>query len=386
MLSFENEKSLDDGYEVIQGIYDKFFKVCYLEIYKKYGVRPTRLEVVDFILYSVNDILQDEFRKTLSDEGVNILNPFAGSGTFINRLLQSEFDLIKPENLQYKYKNEIYANEIFLFGYYLAVMSIEDVYYKRVKDGNIEPFNGICLMDSFNYKENKRESRHVATQQENDISITNNAGFKQPQKQSRITVIIGDLPFSESRQPDYPLDYPDINDKIQETYGIGITKYKLWLYQIYLKAFRYFSDLLSEEEGIIAFETPNSWISKQYTSTFRKCLVKEFTKIYIFDFKGYTYKHDPKQGQSVNDNRDDSNHSYGKSLTFLVKKKNHKGFAEIKYYDIGDYLLKDEKRCELTKHKSIKDWKHDKLINPVNDGEWVIHSDKDQNESDGHCD
>jgi predicted helicase len=74
---------------VIVELYDKFFKTAFPKMVEKLGIVYTPVEVVDFIIYSVNDILKKEFGRGLTDENVNILDPFTGTGTFITRLIQS---------------------------------------------------------------------------------------------------------------------------------------------------------------------------------------------------------------------------------------------------------------------------------------------------------
>ena len=131
---------------IIVKLYDQFFRNAFPRLTEKLGIVYTPVEVVDFIIHSVNDVLQQEFGQTLGSKGVHILDPFVGTGTFITRLLQS--GLIKPEELPYKYANEIHANEIVLLAYYIAAINIEQVYHSLVP-GDYVPFEGICLTDTF---------------------------------------------------------------------------------------------------------------------------------------------------------------------------------------------------------------------------------------------
>lgn len=114
---------------------------------EKLGIVYTPVEVVDFIIHSVNDVLQKEFNRSLSDENIKILDPFTGTGTFITRLIQS--GLIKDEDLPRKYNNEIYANEIVLLAYYIAAVNIENAYHDVMGNKEYSSFNGICLTDTF---------------------------------------------------------------------------------------------------------------------------------------------------------------------------------------------------------------------------------------------
>lgn len=135
--------------KIIKELYDKFFNNAFPELAKRLGIVYTPVEVVDFIIHSINDLLQSEFGQTLGSKGVHIIDPFTGTGTFITRLLQS--GLIKPEELPHKYKHEIHANEIVLLAYYIAAINIEAVYHSLLKDKGTkyQPFEGICLTDTF---------------------------------------------------------------------------------------------------------------------------------------------------------------------------------------------------------------------------------------------
>lgn len=128
--------------KIIVELYDKFFRKAFPKMTERLGIVYTPVEVVDFIIHSVNEVLQSEFGQTLGSKGVHILDPFTGTGTFITRLLQS--GLIKPEQLEHKYRHEIHANEIVLLAYYIAAINIEAAYHGAA-GGNYIPFEGICL-------------------------------------------------------------------------------------------------------------------------------------------------------------------------------------------------------------------------------------------------
>jgi predicted helicase len=116
--------------KIIVELYDKFFRTAFPKVTEKLGIVYTPVEIVDFIIHSVEDILQKEFGRGMTDENVHILDPFTGAGTFITRLLQS--GIIKDEDLKRKYLKEIHANEIVLLAYYIASINIENVYHDRI--------------------------------------------------------------------------------------------------------------------------------------------------------------------------------------------------------------------------------------------------------------
>ncbi len=134
----EKIKGIDNAegrQKLIIELYEKFFKKAFPKMVDKLGIVYTPIEIVDFILHSVNDISLREFGKSLNDKDVQIIDPFTGTGSFISRLLQS--GLIQKKNLAYKYKNEIWANEIVPLAYYIAAINIENVYHQLLGGGGL---------------------------------------------------------------------------------------------------------------------------------------------------------------------------------------------------------------------------------------------------------
>jgi predicted helicase len=181
---------------LIYKLYDSFFKGAFPVLTQRLGIVYTPVEVVDFILHSVNDVLKAQFGQTLASEGVHILDPFTGTGTFITRLLQS--GLIAPEELTRKYREEIHANEIVLLAYYIAAINIETVYHELMQgelrdDTAYEPFKGILLTDTFQMYEQQRDM--VAN------LLPDNSERRTRQKAlDDIRVIIGNPPYSAGQK------------------------------------------------------------------------------------------------------------------------------------------------------------------------------------------
>lgn len=179
--------------KVIVELYDKFFKKALAKTVEKLGIVYTPVEVVDFINQSVADVLRKEFNRSISDENIHVIDPFTGTGTFITRLLQS--GLIKPQDIERKYKHELHANEIVLLAYYIASINIENAFHDvaKQKNGSYTPFDGICLTDTFQMYEDK----------DNDVERLKFADVF-PQNSQRVIaqskvpmrVIIGNPPYS----------------------------------------------------------------------------------------------------------------------------------------------------------------------------------------------
>ena len=232
--------------KIIVELYEKFFKTAFPKLVDKLGIVYTPIEVVDFIINSVEDILKKEFNRSLTDENVNILEPFVGTGTFISRLLQS--GNIKPKDLERKYQKEIFANEIILLAYYIATVNIENVYHDLNNETEYKEFEGICLTDTFQLGEDKKELALVSD------SFKENSKRVKRQKNAPLQIIFGNPPYTigqnSANDNAQNKKYPILDNRISETYSkessAGLNKA---LYDAYIKAFRWATDRLNTKWG-----------------------------------------------------------------------------------------------------------------------------------------
>jgi len=337
--------------KIIVELYEKFFKTAFPKLVDKLGIVYTPIEVVDFIINSVEDILKKEFNRSLTDENVNILEPFVGTGTFISRLLQS--GNIKAKDLERKYQKEIFANEIVLLAYYIATVNIENIYHDLNNEKEYKEFKGICLTDTFQLGEDKKELQLIST------SFKENSERVKRQKNAPLQIIFGNPPYTIGQKSENDnaqnKKYPILDNKIAETYVKNSnSKMNKALYDAYIKAFRWATDRLNNNGGgIIGFVTNGAWIDGTATSGFRKTIEKEFTSIYVFNLRG-------NQRTSGEISRKEGGKIFGGgsrtpiAITLLVKNPNEKREkAKIYYYDIGDYLSREEKLSKINDFKSI---------------------------------
>ena len=354
--------------KVIKELYENFIKTAFPKTAEKLGVAYTPVEIVDFIIKSADEILRKEFNKGLTDKGVHIIDPFVGTGTFINRLISNE-DLIKKEDLPRKFKEELHANEILLLPYYVSSINIEEAYHSRV-GGRYKQFPGITLTDTFNIYEQK--DNVLPLFQENKERIKR-------QKESAIRVIIGNPPYSSGQKSENDANkntvHPLLHKKIEETYiKESDAVYKRNLYDSYIKAIRWATDRIGNEGGIIGFVHNASLVNERSISGLRKSLEKEFDSIYCFNLRG-------NQRTKGELSKKEGGKVFGGSsrtpiaITFLVKNpENQKAKAQIKYYDIGDYLSHKDKLEKIRDFGSIEgiDWEH-----VVSDkyGDWINQRD-----------
>ncbi|CAN5349200.1 DEAD/DEAH box helicase family protein [soil metagenome] len=354
---------------IIIELYDKFFKTAFPKLVEKLGIVYSPVEVVDFIIHSVNDILIKEFGRTISDENVHLLDPFTGTGTFITRLLQS--GLINKDDLLRKYTSEIHCNEIVLLAYYIAAVNIENAFHDLLgKDASYKAFEGICLTDTFQLGESQDGEKLFSDM------FPQNSKRVQRQQKAPLRIIFGNPPYSigqkSANDNAQNQSYPKLDAKIASTYAkqssAGLNKS---LYDAYIKAFRWSTDRLDKTGGIIAFVTNSGWLEGNSSDGFRKSLEKEFTAIYVFNLRGSIRGRSgisaKKEGQNVFDIMT------GVAITLLVKNPNVKTEkATIHYQDIGDFLSRKEKISKLIQLKSFgSDKMQLNKIDPNEEGDWI---------------
>ena len=355
---------------VLLELYEKFFKNALKEEAKELGIVYTPVEVVDFILHSANEVLQEEFQRSLSDEGVHILDPFTGAGVFLARLIQC--DLIQPDDLERKFREELHANEFLLLAYYIAAVNIEEAFRgRRGKDNSYEPFNGIVYTDTFNLNKKKKPTLFPKEW------LPDNSTRAENQQKLPIQVIVGNPPWSVNRKKSTPenpkAEYTTLEERVRETYiGYSTTKQKRSLYDSYKMAIRWASDRIGEQ-GIVAFVTNGSWIDGNTEAGIRACLAEEFSSIHVLHLRGNAYTSGERR------RREGGNVFGGGSrtqvaITVFVKNPNatHEG-CKIQYRDIGDYLTREEKLDVLREAESISGFSDWETITPNEHHDWIGH-------------
>lgn len=354
--------------KIVVELYDTFFRTAFPKVVEQLGIVYTPVEVVDFIVHSVEKVLNREFGRSFTDENVNIIDPFTGTGTFITRLLHS--GLIKPEDLERKYTREIKANEIVLLAYYIASVNIENTYHDLMgEDAEYRSFDGICLTDTFQIGEDANEDKLFS-----DL-FPQNSKRVQAQKRTPIHVVIGNPPYSVGQKSANDnaqnQSYPNLEKRIEKMYVANSeAALNKAVYDSYIKAFRWATDRLDKQcGGVIGFVTNGAWLDSNGLDGFRKSIENEFSAIYVFNLRG-------NQRTSGELSRKEGGKIFGSgsrtpiAITILVKQPNHSGKAKIHYYDIGDYLSREDKLNIISKTKHI-----DNLdlvdLHPNEHGDWI---------------
>lgn len=360
--------------KIIVELYDKFFRKAFPKMTERLGIVYTPVEVVDFIIHSVNDVLQQEFGQTLGSKGVHIIDPFTGTGTFITRLLQS--GLISKDELAYKFKNEIHANEIVLLAYYIAAINIEQVYH-NIMGGDYVPFEGICLTDTFALYEKDDLVSEV---------MADNSTRRRNQKKLDIRVIVGNPPYSAGQKNEDDnnanLSYANLDSRIRDTYAANSTaKLAKGLYDSYIRAIRWASDRIGNS-GVVAYVSNGGFIDASTADGLRQCLVADFSNLYIFHLRG-------NQRTAGELSRKEGGKIFGSgsrspiAISVLVKNPNAAKHGQIHYCDIGDYLTREQKLDKIVEYGSIQgitdanDWQ---LITPDEHNDWIGQRDNSFNQ------
>jgi predicted helicase len=355
--------------KVITELYEKFFKTALPKTADAFGIVYTPIEVVDFILRATDHALSKYFESSLSDEGVHIIDPFTGTGTFMVRLLQT--GLIKPHDVLRKYTSELHANEIVLLAYYIAAVNIEAAFHQQLDGEDYVPFGGIVLTDTFQLAEDNKQLE-VAM-------FGNNSDRVRRQQQQDIRVIIGNPPYSvgqdNANDDNQNLKYEVLDERIKQTYAaLSTATNKNSLYDSYVRAIRWASDRI-KDEGIVAYVSNGGYIDGNTADGLRKALAEEFDAIYCYNLRGNQRtagELSRKEGGKIFD----SGSRNTVAILIVVKggkSANTVADCELHYRDIGDYLSRDDKLRILTAQDlDTVDWQR---ILPNSDGDWINQRD-----------
>ena len=357
---------------IMRTLYDKFFTKAFPAMQDRLGIVFTPVQVVDYILHSAEAAMQHYFKKSLADEGVAIIDPFLGTGTFVSRLLQS--GIIPPERLEDKYRNEIFANEIVLLSYYIASINIEEVYHEiRLEQGFADEyveFPGITLTDTFQMREEEDQLDVVGDFQTNIERVKR-------QREAPIRVIVMNPPYSAGQRTandnNQNLKYPNLDTRIEETYAARSTATnKNSLYDSYMRSLRWATDRIGDE-GVIAFVSNSSFIDGNTADGVRLTWQDEFSEIYVYNLRGNARTQGERRRQEGDGIFGEGSRT-GVAITILVKRRNQRGQAKVYYSEVDDYLSRREKLNILTDEISVEETLFDRIVPNVH-GDWVNQRD-----------
>lgn len=349
----EGIEKAEDKQKIIVTLYDKFFKTAFKSTTERLGIVFTPIEVVDFIVHSVDDVLKKHFGKSLASKDVHILDPFTGTGTFIVRTLtylkeQMDAGEISLSDITRKFMKELHANEIVLLSYYIAAINIEATFDEiNGEEEGYVPFEGIVLTDTF-------ESTETEETLDDDYFGTNDERLKR-QQEVPITAIIGNPPYSKGQSNENDnnknIEYPRLFKSIADSYVKNSkTTSVLGMYDSYVLSIRWASNRLNDK-GVIGFVSNGSYIDSQSADGLRYSLYNEFNHLYIFNLRG-------DARTSGEQRRKEAGNIFGGGsrtpIAVSILVKDGSDHHEVHYHDVGDYLNREQKLSVLTEAKTIE--------------------------------
>jgi predicted helicase len=348
-------------------VYERFFQGFSVQVADTHGIVYTPQPIVDFMVKSVNEILDKEFGKSLSSKGVHILDPFVGTGNFIVRIMR-EIATHSRLDLSYKYKNELHCNEVMLLPYYIASMNIEHEFLDLM--GKYQPYEGICLADTF----------ELAEGIQSEMFTPENTERVKKQQGTDFFVIIGNPPYNAGQMNENDNNknrkYPVIDGRVKETYSTDSkATNRNALADPYVKAIRWASDRIGDE-GIVAFVTNNSFLDNIAFDGMRQHLGQDFSKLYLLNLGGNVRKNPKLSGTTHNV----FGIQVGVSINLLVKKKETTKNTDIFYASVGEDWRKEAKYSYLDGKQQVSqvEWQ---IIAPDKKHTWLtegLHFEFDQ--------
>jgi predicted helicase len=349
--------------EFLNAVYERFFRGFSVQVADTHGIVYTPPSIVTFMVRSVEQLLRERFGKSLGSRGVHILDPFVGTGNFIVHSMQE----IKRTQLEHKYAEELHCNEVMLLPYYVASMNIEHEYYELT--GKYEPFEGICLVDTFELAEDRQMS----------FFSTANTERVERQKRSPITVVIGNPPYNlkqvNENDNNRNRKYEVIDRRVNETYARDSKATNTSaLSDPYVKAIRWASDRIGEE-GIVALITNNSLVDDLSFDGVRKNLEEDFDEIYVLDLGGDVFKNTKLSGTTHNV----FGIKLGVSINIFVRKRERRGAAKIFYARTDEFWRKGQKYefLDEARHVGGVEWQE---IEPDTNHNWLTEGMQDDYE------
>ena len=336
-------------------VYEQFFQGFSLKVADTHGIVYTPQPIVDFLVRCVEHILKTDFDRSLSDGGVHVIDPFVGTGNFIVRVMRE----IRKTALKYKYSNDLHCNEVMLLPYYIASMNIEHEYYEAT--GRYQPFEGLCLVDTF----------ELAEDHQLDLFTAENTARVKRQRETPMFVIIGNPPYNMGQVNDSDNNrnrkYEKMDKKVADTYSKDSkATLKTKLSDPYAKAIRWASDRIVEQ-GIVAFVTNSGFLDGVAFDGMRKHLAADFDRVYVLDLGGNVRKNPSLSGTQHNV----FGIQVGVSINFLVKTgDSRKTQAEIFYADVDENWRQEDKYrfLDSKQHHEQINWKR---ITPDDRHTWL---------------
>jgi len=335
----------DERQEFIRLLFTNFFNNVFKEVAKESGIAYTPIEVVNFAVFMTNELAKNHLGKTLGDEDVHVVDPFAGTGSFI----ASVIEMITPEEAKAKVeRNEIRAADLELLPYLILLKNIQDTLERKMDDPPI--FDDALWTDSLYFLSEEKAGL---------LDINPLKEHAKKHKQKPIHIVVTNPPwrgFRQDKESESEILVPtSIAKRIEETY----TKYAKEVLSTDIRNVSRYSDpyiqtlrILTDKikEGILTMVVNNSFLTSKIGVGIRASLQKEYDYIYIYDLKGNINNgiKSTELRKIEGENVFGSQTRLGVCVIFLVKNsKVQNKKAQIYYAEIGDGLKAKEKLRKL---------------------------------------
>ncbi|GHP27255.1 hypothetical protein VN1176_05880 [Helicobacter pylori] len=250
--------------------------------------------------------------------------------------------------------------------YYIALINITQAAQNR--DSSLKSFKNIALTDSLDFYEEKNDKGVFDLFKD----LEENKEIKSTIEKQNIRVIIGNPPYSAGAKSENDnnqnLSHKKLEKRVYEKYGqnstakVGATTRDTLIQSIYMA-----SELL-KDKGVLGFVVNGSFIDSKSGNGFRKSVAKDFAHLYVLNLRGNA-RTSGEERKKEGDGIFGSGSRATIAIIFFVKDTSVKNGA-IHYYDIGDYLKREEKLNRLANFTDL-DAIEFKTIIPNNKGDWI---------------
>jgi predicted helicase len=345
------------GDDPVLHFYETFLSEYDPRVREKRGVYYTPKAIVYFIVSSIHLILRDKLNRPdgLADSRIKILDPAAGTSTFLAEVAQLAIDeYIKKygegtrKDFAHHYLlNNLYGFEVMMAPYAVAYLKMAYILEKiglPMKKG--ERFN-IYLTNALEIED---------SEQANLPGMSTLSGesrrAEQIKKKTLITVILGNPPYaghaltkSETLISKTTRTKRIKYQKVKTWIGEQIAAYKRvdgkplpeknlkWLQDDYVKFIRFAQVKIHEMgEGVVGFVTNHAYLDNPTFRGMRQSLMNSFNEIYILNLHGNAMKKEKCPDGSTDENVFDIRQ--GVAISLFIKKKNQGTDCKVFYADI----------------------------------------------------
>lgn len=356
------------GADPIIHFYETFLAEYDPESRERRGVYYTPDPVVSYITRSLHELLKNTFERPygLADESVTVLDPSAGTLTFLAeaaKVTVAEYtehwgtggvrEFIKTHILKNFYAFELMMAP-YAVGHLKMAFLLEELGYPLQDDDRfqlyltntleMEELAQIALPGMKSISEESHMARGVKTQQP-ILAIFGNPPYS-GQSANTGRWITNSIKCGETLVEGVKDDgYYTIDGK-----PLG-EKNPKWLLDDYVKFIRFAQCKIDQAgQGIVGFITNHSYLDNPTFRGMRRSLMKSFDEIYIFDLHGNSLKKETCSDGSKDENVFDIRQ--GVAIVFLIKKQGNSDQCRVHHADL--WGLREVKKYPELRHTTVK--------------------------------